>query len=76
MFFLPFNPQLSFGGAPNPPGTASYPPYSAPGTSGYGPVPNAAAPYPPPIGFNPSVIHGAPACKMNIFIVIFNSEII
>lgn len=52
---------LSFGGAPNPPGAPSYPPYSAPGTSGYGPVPNAAAPYPPPIGFNPSVIHGAQA---------------
>ena len=64
MFFLHFNPQLSFGGAPNPPGAASYPPYSAP--SGYGPVPNAAAAYPPPIGFNPSVIHGAQARKKNI----------
>ena len=71
MFFLPFNPQLSFGGAPNPPGAPSYPPYSAPGTSGYGPVPNAAAPYPPPIGFNPSVIHGAQARKTNNFLLLF-----
>ena len=54
---------------------SSYPSYGAPNAAGYGAAPNpapyGAAPnapgggaHPPPIGFNPSVVHGASSCKL------------
>ena len=54
---------------------SSYPSYGAPNAAAYGAIPNPA-PYgatpnvsgggahPPPIGFNPSVVHGASSCKL------------
>ena len=53
----------------------SYPSYGAPNAAGYGAAPNpapyGAAPnapgggaHPPPIGFNPSVVHGVSSCKL------------
>ena len=54
---------------------SSYPSYGAPTAAAYGAAPNpapyGAAPnvpgggaHPPPIGFNPSVVHGASSCKL------------
>ena len=60
--------QLTYGGPQNPPAVASYPPYSAPSAAGYGavaaPAHYGAAPHPPAIGFNPSIVQGAAPCKM------------
>ncbi|XP_020604314.1 calcium-binding protein P-like isoform X2 [Orbicella faveolata] len=61
---------LTYGGPQNPPvPRPSYPSYGAPNAAAYGAAPNpapyGAAPsvpgggaHPPPIGFNPSVVHG------------------
>lgn len=55
----------------------SYPSYGAPNAAAYGAAPNpapyGAAPsvpggaHPPPIGFNPSVVHGGSSCKLLLY---------
>lgn len=56
----------------------SYPSYGAPNATAYGAAPNpapyGAAPsvpgggaHPPPIGFNPSVVHGASSRKLLLY---------
>ena len=60
---------------------SSYPSYGPPNSAAYGaapnPVPYGAAPnvpgggaHPPPIGFNPSVVHGASSCKLLLYILV------
>lgn len=71
--FLYLNFQLTYGGPQNPPGGSQYPPYGAAAATGYPPydaaygggpsVPVGGA-NPPPIGFSPSVVQGAGACKI------------
>ena len=81
---LYLNFQLTYGAPQNTPGGSHYPPYGAPAATGYPPYGGAygggpsgpiGSAIPPPIGFNPSVVQGAGACKIRNFVLLFKVPI-